>query len=102
MRNVKVVLDCERPVNMATIALSTDVQVSPVVSATERDEFVRFPWQVYANDPVWVPPLLFERKEFIDPYRHPFYKHGTAALFLARRHGQVVGRILVSDDPRYN
>jgi GNAT superfamily N-acetyltransferase len=87
---------------MSAIAQQAEIQVSPVVSAADRDEFVRFPWRVYANDPVWVPPLLFERKEFIDPYRHPFYKHGTAALFLARRHGQPVGRILVSDDPNYN
>ncbi|MFN2541233.1 MAG: GNAT family N-acetyltransferase, partial [Chthoniobacterales bacterium] len=34
--------------------------------------------------------------------RHPFYKHGEAALFLARKNGEIVGRIMASDDPTYN
>ena len=32
----------------------------------------------------------------------PFYEHGAAAQFLALRGGQTLGRILVSDDSRYN
>src|SRR5205814_3295994 len=38
----------------------------------------------------------------INPRKNPFYKHGAATQFLARAGGQVVGRILVSDDPNYN
>src|SRR5262249_25159966 len=53
-------------------------------------------------DPAWVPPLIIERKAFLDRARHPFYQHGDAALFLARRDGEIVGRIAASDDPRYN
>ena len=49
-----------------------------------------------------MPPLILERKEFLDRKRQPFYHHGDAALFLARRNGEVVGRIMASDDPRYN
>jgi GNAT superfamily N-acetyltransferase len=60
------------------------------------------PWSIYAADPVWVPPLLFEVKEFLDPKKHPFYQHGEATTFLATRGNETVGRILVSDDPNYN
>ena len=49
-----------------------------------------------------MPPLLLERKEFIRRDKHPFYEHGDAALFLARSRGEIVGRIMVSDDPKYN
>jgi GNAT superfamily N-acetyltransferase len=73
-----------------------------VLSRRDRLEFVRFPWRIYANDSQWVPPLEMERLQFIDRASHPFYKHGDAAMFLARRGGAVVGRILASDDPRYN
>ena len=79
-----------------------DVEISEVTSRRERDAFIRFPWKVYADDPAWVPPLLIERKEFLDRKRHPFYKHGDAALFLARKNGEIVGRIMASDDPNYN
>ena len=80
----------------------TAISISEVRSAAERDAFIKFPWQIYQNDPAWVPPLIIERKAFLDRKRHPFYQHGDAALFLARRNGEIVGRIMASDDPNYN
>ena len=77
------------------------IEITPVESRAERDAFIKFPWRIYANDPAWVPPLLIERKEFLSR-KHPFYEHGDAALFLARSGGEIVGRIMASDDPNYN
>ena len=71
-------------------------------SRADRNAFIRFPWRIYENDPAWVPPLIIERKAFFDRKSHPFYEHGDAALFLARQGGEVVGRIMASDDPNYN
>jgi hypothetical protein len=65
-------------------------------------QYIEFPWRIYARDPNWVPPLRREVEEFVDPARHPFYRHGAAAKFIALRQGRVVGRILASDDPHYN
>jgi GNAT superfamily N-acetyltransferase len=78
------------------------IEISTVRSRRERDAFIKFPWSIYRNDPAWVPPLIIERKGFLDRKRHPFYKHGDAALFLARRGDEIVGRIMASDDPNYN
>jgi GNAT superfamily N-acetyltransferase len=78
------------------------IEISEVTSRRERNAFIKFPWRVYANDPAWVPPLIIERKAFLDRKRHPFYRHGDAALFLARKNGEIVGRIMASDDPTYN
>jgi ribosomal protein S18 acetylase RimI-like enzyme len=78
------------------------IEVSLVTSRKDRNAFIKFPWKIYKNDPAWVPPLLIERKEFLDRKRHPFYLHGDAALFLARRGKEIVGRIMASDDPNYN
>ena len=81
---------------------ASPIEVSQVITRRDRDAFIKFPWRIYANDPAWVPPLLIERKAFLDRKRHPFYEHGDAALFFARRDGKVVGRIMASDDPNYN
>jgi ribosomal protein S18 acetylase RimI-like enzyme len=78
------------------------IEVTVVASPSERDAFIKFPWEIYKNDPAWVPPLLLERKEFLDREKHPFYEHGDAALFLARSGGRIVGRIMASDDRNYN
>src|SRR6267378_3519801 len=80
----------------------SEIEVSQVRSRADRNSFIRFPWRIYENDPAWVPPLIIERKSFLDRERHPFYEHGDATLFLARQNGQVVGRIMASDDPNYN
>ena len=79
-----------------------NVEISEVTSRRKRDAFIKFQWQIYTNDPAWVPPLIIERKGFLDRKRHPFYKHGNAALFLARKNGKIAGRIMASDDPNYN
>ncbi len=71
-------------------------------SRADRNAFIRFPWRIYENDHAWVPPLIIERKAFFNRKSHPFYKHGDAALFLARQNREVVGRIMASDDPNYN
>ena len=78
------------------------IEISTVQSRRDGDAFIKFPWRIYANDPAWVPPLVIERKEFLDRKKHPFYRHGDAALFLAKRSREIVGRIMASDDPNYN
>ena len=67
--------------------------IVPAETAKERKEFVRFPWQVYKSDPYWVPPLVHEREEFVDPARHPFHQHAKVRYFTARRDGRIVGTI---------
>lgn len=80
----------------------SDIEVSEITTRRERSAFIKFPWQIYSNDPAWVPPLIIERKEFLNRKRHPFYQHGDAALFVARKNGKIAGRIMASDDPNYN
>ncbi|HZA51194.1 MAG TPA: N-acetyltransferase, partial [Myxococcaceae bacterium] len=76
--------------------------ITPVQSAQDRDAFIRFPYELYRDDPNWVPPLIMERRDFLDPRKNAWFKHGSVELFLARRNGQVVGRIAAVNDPNYN
>ena len=89
-----------------TLVRKTDsrlpVEIREVTSRHHLNQFLALPGRIYAGDPHWVPPLLMDVKEFLDPRRHPFLLHGEATQFLALRNGKAVGRILVSDDPRYN
>jgi GNAT superfamily N-acetyltransferase len=87
---------------MATATAYGTVEVRPVSSKAEKMAFIRMPWKVQASDPHWVAPLVMDRKDFLDRKKHPFFLHGDAELFLAWRGGEVVGRVLASDDPRYN
>jgi GNAT superfamily N-acetyltransferase len=76
--------------------------IEEVSTSRQRHAFVDFAWEVNAPDANWCPPLKFDALDNINPCKHPFYRHGAATQFLARRGSQVVGRILVSDDPNFN
>ncbi|MGD2252150.1 MAG: hypothetical protein PVF70_04460 [Anaerolineales bacterium] len=65
-------------------------------------EFITFPWEVYREDPYWVPPLISERKGFLDPSHNPFFEHARVQLYLARRNHQVVGTIGAFTNDNYN
>jgi ribosomal protein S18 acetylase RimI-like enzyme len=59
------------------------MRVQEAVTPAERDRFIRFPWELYRQDAHWVPPLISEQREFLDPRRNPFFEHAEAKLFLA-------------------
>ncbi len=86
----------------AVPAVPHDVQVTPVRGGSEVTTFIRFPYSIYKGDPNWVAPLEMERRDFLNPKKNPFFAFGEVELFLARRGGQVVGRIAAVKDPRYN
>lgn len=81
---------------------SSLIEIREVKTRGDLDRFVELPWRIYAEDPHWVPPLKIEIKDFLNRRKHPFYKHGEAASFIAVRDGQTVGRVLASDDGVYN
>ncbi len=78
------------------------LEVREVRGRGDLDRFLKVPWRIYAEDPHWAPPLLMEVKDFLNRRKHPFYRHGDAAQFIAIRGADTLGRVLVSDDPLYN
>jgi hypothetical protein len=49
-----------------------------------------------------VPPLVAERKKFLDRGRNPFFEHAEAEYFLAWRGDEPVGRISAHVDRNFN
>lgn len=69
----------------------------------EVRRFLDFPFQLYAQTPQWVPPLAVDARRIFDRQRHPFYQSGEAAFWLALDgEEQVVGRLAILDDQKYN
>jgi|YNPBryantNP2012_1023418.scaffolds.fasta_scaffold14806_2 hypothetical protein len=78
------------------------IVVEEVRSRGEREAFLRLPWAVYRGDPLWVPPLLMERKAFINPRKNPFFQHAEIAFFLARNEGRPVARVAAIVNHNHN
>jgi len=67
-----------------------DIQV--VSNRRDLREFIHFPYRLYRDDPVWVPPLRSEQKAQFDPDKNPMLNHCETQLFLLVDGGKVIGR----------
>ncbi len=77
---------------------SAPVTIRAVQTKADRKAFVDFAWEVYGDDPAWVPPLKDEVHGLITPGKNPWFEHARAELWLAERGGKVVGRISAQVD----
>jgi len=78
------------------------VSVRPVAGKRELAAFIELPYRLRRDDPRWVPPLRFERRQFLDRSKNPWFEHAEAELLLAERDGRVAGRISVQIDHRWD
>ncbi len=69
------------------------VEVRPITFPRDTMAFCKVWWRIYEGDPHWVPPLLFERKDFFNPAKNPYYKQATVQAFIAYKDGVAVGTI---------
>jgi hypothetical protein len=81
---------------------AASLEIRPVRTSADKKAFVELPWQIYRDDPHWVPPLLSMAYEIIDTEKHPFYEFARLALFNAWRGDRLVGRIGAIDNPHHN
>jgi GNAT superfamily N-acetyltransferase len=78
------------------------VSIRPVRTRRELKRFVKVPFRLHRDQPQWVAPLVFERMEFLDRKKNPWFEHGEAEYFLAERDGKAVGRIGAHIDRRWD
>ena len=78
------------------------IAIRPVATRRAKRIFIRFPWRIYRDDPLWVPPILAERAERLDPKKNPLFQTGVVAAFIAWKGHKPVGTIATAIDPAVN
>ena len=79
--------------NNSGAAKAMKIEVVPVTGKGDFRAFIDVAYRLNKHDPNWVPPLRSEAIELLTPSKNPFHQHARMQLFLARRGGEVVGRI---------
>jgi GNAT superfamily N-acetyltransferase len=69
------------------------MQIRPVITKTDLKRFIKIPYNLYRNDPVWVPQLIDEQFSQFDPKRNPTLDHCEYSLFILEHNGHAIGRI---------
>lgn len=67
--------------------------ILPVQNAKDTLRFIKSQWNFYQNDPLWVPPLIMDRKKLLDTKNNPLYTHTDIQCFIAVENNKIVGRI---------
>jgi GNAT superfamily N-acetyltransferase len=78
------------------------VEVVAVENKRDLKAFIELPYRLYREYPHWVPPLRIAVKELLERSKHPFYANADAEFYLARRNGEVVGRVAAILDRAHN
>ncbi len=73
--------------------MDQNLTLKVVKSSKDFDAFVRFPFDLYRYNSHWVPPLIKDEIETINPNTNPVYQNAKARFFLALKGEKVVGRI---------
>lgn len=78
------------------------IAVRPVATRREKRIFLHFPWRIYRDDPLWVPPILAERADRLNPAKNRLFHTGKVAAFIAWQGHRPVGTIATAIDPAAN
>jgi GNAT superfamily N-acetyltransferase len=76
--------------------------VESVNTPQQLESFLYFPWQIYRDDPYWVPPYLSQLRKRLDIHRNPFFNYAERQLFCAYQDGILVGTIAAIINHQHN
>ncbi len=77
------------------------VDVRPITLPKDTNAFIQVWFDLYGDDPHWVAPLRFERKEFLNPKKNPYFQLADVQCYIAYRDGKPVGTISATVDKGY-
>lgn len=78
------------------------ITIQEVASKTEWNHFFMLPWFIYKNDPLWVPPLLFDLKRQLNKNINPFFNDAEAKYWIATDENRCIGRIAAIVNHQHN
>ncbi len=73
----------------------SEVSILEVKTPNELKQFVRFPMDLYKNNPYYVPSFIKDEINVWNPQENPALQYSEAKQFLAWKNNKLVGRIAV-------
>lgn len=73
------------------------IEVRQILTNRDLAVFINLPWQIYTDDPNWVPPLKLERRLHFSGL-NPYFRNATWQAWVAYHGDRPVGRICAQID----
>lgn len=78
------------------------LDVRPIADKLEFNQFFKFPWLLYKDDPHWVPMLVSMRRDLLDKKKNPAWDYMEGQYFGAWYGEKLVGTITALINHRHN
>ncbi|SHG11262.1 hypothetical protein [Dysgonomonas macrotermitis] len=78
------------------------IKIVEVNDKASKKKFVKFPITLYKDNPYYVPALILDELETLNPAKNPAFEFCEQQLFLAYRGDEIVGRIAAIINHRAN
>lgn len=91
--------------NLAYLSIKCNcmkVEIVKVSDKKQKKQFIDFPHELYKDDPLYVPELYLAQNEMMDTKKYPLFEFSTVNFFLAKKEGEIVGRIAAIHNKNYN
>ena len=69
------------------------IMIREVQNRKDLRRFIDFPFTLYRNNKYWIPPLLTDEWNTLDPKKNPAFEHCRVKYLLAEKDGRMAGRI---------
>jgi GNAT superfamily N-acetyltransferase len=77
------------------------VIIKELTSKGDMKRLIRFPFSIYKGNKCWVPPLLLDEYDTLDPAKNPAFEYCEAKLWMAYKDGRPAGTIVGIINRRY-
>jgi hypothetical protein len=78
------------------------VSISEVKSKKDLARFIYLPLKLRKNDKNWVPPLYMDEWKLFNPLKNSAFSYCDTILLLAKKDGEIVGRVMGIIHKGYN
>lgn len=69
------------------------IEIVEVKTRKQLRDFIYFPFQIYKDNPYWIPPLIMDEFNTLDKHKNPAFEYCDAKYWLAYKDGKLAGRI---------
>ena len=76
-------------------------EIIEVKTPRDLDDFIRLPFSIYSQDPLFVPPLIMDMREKFSR-KNPLFLFAKVTCFLAKQKGKLLGRVASIVNYRHN
>lgn len=78
------------------------VEVREISKKEDLKKFIDLPFEIYKDDPNWVPPLKGSMLKTLTGINNPLFMNGPHTFFMAYKDGKPAGRILTGINEKLN